>query len=89
MLLQNCYITGDCKYLQIEIKCKVNMISILSDIFLARDQKTFCTLIKQEFSVIAVHKSRQIMNLWYQTLASLKKNFGLGKKETLATWKKC
>lgn len=63
------------------------MISILSDIFLARDQKTFCTLIKQEFSVIVVH--RQIKNLWYQALASFKKNLGLGEKKALALWKKC
>lgn len=79
MPLQNCYITGDCRYLKIEIACKVNTTSILSYIFLARDQKTFCILIKQDFSISVVH--RQIKNMWYQTLASLKKEPKAGKKK--------
>lgn len=79
MPLQNWYISRDCKYLKVGIMCRVNTTLVLCSIFLARDQNTFCILKKQEFSVSVVH--RQLKSLWYQTLASLEKNLGLGKKE--------
>lgn len=66
-----------CKYLKTCTMCRISTTLPLSYTFLASDQNNFCILMKQEFSVSAVH--RQVKSLHHQILVSLEKSLGLDK----------